>query len=52
MLYQASLRSPSSGGLEDVAAVHGDASQLHGATLCSPSREEPVKVTLTSNAAC
>lgn len=48
MLHQALPLSPSGAGLEDVAAVRGDASQLQRATLRSTSREEPGKVTLTS----
>lgn len=57
MVHRALLLSLNDAGLEDIAAMHRDASQLRRATLCSPSREEPGKVTLTStcslsNAAC
>lgn len=57
MLHWALPLSPSGAGLEDMAAMHGDASQLQRATSCSPSWEEPGKVTLSStwspsNTAC
>lgn len=48
MLHQALLLSPNGAGLEATTAMHGDASQLQRATLCSPSQEESGKVTLTS----
>lgn len=48
MLHQALLLSPSGAGLEATTAMHGDASQLQRATLCSPSQEKSAKVTLTS----
>lgn len=48
MLHEALLLSPSGAGLETTTAVHGDASQLQRATLCTPFQEESGKVTLTS----